>query len=343
MRAEGRVRAVPATALEESAEREGASARQLLQAQLHPLRSILDSLTDGVVIVDRAGRVLLESLGAERILGTGTGEVAPEDWPRAFGLFLPDTVTPYPPEDLPLARAVRGETAADVEIFVRGSGRPEGAWISVNGTPWRDPRGRLLGGIAVFREITAHKRADEATQRLSKAVEQTADNVMITDKDGRILYVNPAFEHTTGYGLEEALGQTPRLLKSSRQDPRVFDEMWAALTAGRVFRGTLVNRRKSGVSYYAEQTVTPMRDGAGAITLFYSKGYFWKKLAPGNYSVGVFRNGRLIVTLGGKFGPEIFSAPKGSSIRVDPSIPDAEDRKRLAEQGFKPMRRHART
>jgi sigma-B regulation protein RsbU (phosphoserine phosphatase) len=270
MRAEDRVRAMPATALEESAEREGASARQLLQAQLHPLRSILDSLTDGVVIVDRAGRFLLESRGAERILGTGAGDVSPEDWPRVFGLFLPDTVTPYPPEDLPLARAVRGETAADVEIFVRGPGRPEGAWISVNGTPWRDTRGRLLGGIAVFREITAHKRADEATQRLSKAVEQTADNVMITDKDGRILYVNPAFENTTGYGLDEALGQTPRLLKSTRQDPRVFAEMWAALTAGRVFRGTLVNRRKSGVSYYAEQTVTPMRDGAGAITHFVS-------------------------------------------------------------------------
>jgi len=119
-------------------------------------------------------------------------------------------------------------------------------------------------------DLTKKVRADARARQLANAVEQTADSVIITDRSGRIEYVNPAFERTTGYGAEEALGQTPRLLKSGEHSPEYYRAIWASLLAGEVVRGVLVNRKKSGEHYWAEQTITPMRDAMGVITSFVS-------------------------------------------------------------------------
>jgi PAS domain S-box-containing protein len=97
-------------------------------------------------------------------------------------------------------------------------------------------------------DVTEHRRADQERQRaretvllLSQAVDQTADSVMVTDSSGTIEYVNPAFETTTGYTRDEALGSTPRLLKSGQHDGAFYKEMWDTLLGGQPFRGTLVN------------------------------------------------------------------------------------------------------
>jgi len=266
MRARDRVRIKPHAAPEAPLPPED----QILREQIHLLRGVFSGLTDGVVAVDLEGRFLLFNESARRVLGMGPEDVPPARWTETYGLFLPDASTPYPYERLPLVRALRGETVRDIQIFVRNPQLPDGAWISVCGMPWMDGVGRPQGAIAEFRDITAHKRTDESLRRLSNAVEQTADSVMITDRDGRILYVNPAFESTTGYTRADALGQTPRLLKSGRQDPGVYRKMWAALTSGKVFRGTFVNLKKTGTPYWAEQTITPMRDGGANITHFVS-------------------------------------------------------------------------
>ena len=162
---------------------------------------------------------------AERILGMGRQEVGLLEWSRTYGCFYPDTRTPYPPEQLPLARALRGEET-DEEMFIRNPRVPDGIWISVSGAPLRDERRGLDGGVVVIRDITAWKRSSEELRRLSSAVEQTADTVVITNRDGVIEYVNPAFEATTGYSREEAIGQTPRILKSGKTDPQQYAELW---------------------------------------------------------------------------------------------------------------------
>ena len=118
---------------------------------------------------------------------------------------------------------------------------------------------------------TAHGERQEALDRvalLSKAVEQTADSVLISDSAGHIEYVNPAFEATTGFPLEEVLGQTPRLLKSGHHGRDFYQQMWNRLLAGEPFRGTLVNRKKSGELYWANQTITPIKDIRGTVTHF---------------------------------------------------------------------------
>jgi len=96
--------------------------------------------------------------------------------------------------------------------------------------------------------------------------------VLITDREGRIQYVNPAFEKLTGYAREEACGKTPRILKSGEQGPETYQEMWKTLLAGQVYRGILVNRKKNGDLYYVEESISPVRDPNGEITHFSSNG-----------------------------------------------------------------------
>ena len=114
--------------------------------------------------------------------------------------------------------------------------------------------------------------AQELLRKLLHAVEQSADTVLITDREGRIQYVNPAFEKLTGYAREEACGKTPRILKSGEQGPDTYQEMWKTLLAGQVYRGILVNRKKNGDLYYVEESISPVRDPNGEITHFSSNG-----------------------------------------------------------------------
>ena len=110
--------------------------------------------------------------------------------------------------------------------------------------------------------------ADVRTRLLSRAVEQTADSVVITDTAGVIQYVNSAFEATTGYSRSEALGRKPNILKSGHHDDAFYQELWGRILEGKPFRGTLVNRKKDGSLYWAEQTISAIRDDEGSITHF---------------------------------------------------------------------------
>ena len=236
------------------------------------IQGILDSISIGIIVANREGKVLVFNDAARRMLGAGAVEAPLGAWTRTYGLFLPDRATPYPLDQFPLIRAIRGDTVSDAEIFVRNSTVPDGTSLIVSGTPWNDDRGVLQGGMAVLRDVTADRRSRDTLERLSNAVEQAADHIVITDFNGTILYANPAFERLTGYAREETYGHTPRLLKSEKQDPSAFGRMWSTLLAGDVFRGTFVNRKKSGQLYSSGQTITPMKDGSGNVTHFVSVG-----------------------------------------------------------------------
>jgi two-component system, cell cycle sensor histidine kinase and response regulator CckA len=114
--------------------------------------------------------------------------------------------------------------------------------------------------------------AEESVRKLSRAVEQSADTVIVTDRQGIIEYVNPAFEALTGYRHEEVCGKTPRILKSGEQGPEIYQEMWKNILAGNVYRGIMVNRKKNGELYYVEESICPVRDACGEITHFIANG-----------------------------------------------------------------------
>jgi chemotaxis family two-component system sensor kinase Cph1 len=98
--------------------------------------------------------------------------------------------------------------------------------------------------------------------------ENSADSFLITDRNGTIVYVNRAFERTTGYSKDEVVGMSPRILKSGNHDQEFYRRMWETILSGNVFRATIVNRKKNGELYHAQQTITPVIDPAGCITHF---------------------------------------------------------------------------
>jgi PAS domain S-box-containing protein len=100
------------------------------------------------------------------------------------------------------------------------------------------------------------------------ALEAAANGIVITDREGVIEWVNPAFTRLTGYGWDEAVGRTTRLLKSGRQDPDYYRDLWQTVTSGMPWTGELINRRKDSTEYIEDMTITPVRDDQGAIGHF---------------------------------------------------------------------------
>jgi len=130
----------------------------------------------------------------------------------------------------------------------------------------------IRGTLALHSMQQEQQTAEASLRKLSRAVEQSADTIVITDRHGIIEYVNPAFETLTGYSQSEACGQTLRILKSGEQGAEFYEGMWSTVLAGNIYRGILVNRKKNGDLYYVEQSVSPVRDTEGRITHFISNG-----------------------------------------------------------------------
>jgi two-component system, cell cycle sensor histidine kinase and response regulator CckA len=128
--------------------------------------------------------------------------------------------------------------------------------------------GEVTGVHGTARDITARKESEAEHSRLVTAIEQAGESIFITDPMGRILYVNPAFEVTTGYSREEVIGQKPSLLKSGKQDEAFYKDMWNTFQRGDVWRGQLINRRKDGTLYEANATISPIKDETGRIVNF---------------------------------------------------------------------------
>ncbi len=119
-----------------------------------------------------------------------------------------------------------------------------------------------------IRDVSERKRAEADRLRLTTAIEQTAEAVVITDANGATVYVNPAFEAVSGYSRAEVLGQTPRVVKSGVQDAEFYRKLWATISSGKIWTGRLVNRKKDGALYTEDATISPVRDATGAITSY---------------------------------------------------------------------------
>jgi len=142
------------------------------------------------------------------------------------------------------------------------SGQP--VWLEVNSRALIH-EGQLIGIHGTARDISDRKLAQEQLRKLLVAVEQAGETIVVTDPTGKIEYVNPSFESTTGYSVEEAIGQNPRIVKSGRHDRAFYREMWETIAEGRVWRGRLTNRRRDGTLYEETATISPVKDEKGAI------------------------------------------------------------------------------
>jgi len=224
-------------------------------ASIRQQATILQSVQDAIIVTDPAGLVTYWSGAAERLLG--------RDAPSVLGRSLAD----IEPE---LADPIGEGTdaiAPDDEREILG---PDGTALIVGRRTrsMSDAEGRPTGAFMIVADITERVARERDLQRLSMAVEQSADAIVITDTSARIQYVNPAFEATTGYSRDEVIGQNPRLLKSGVQSDAFYTAMWAALSKGQPWVADLVNRRKDGTLFEEEAVISPIRDANGVVTSY---------------------------------------------------------------------------
>jgi PAS domain S-box-containing protein len=234
------------------------------------LDTILNSMQEGLMAVDRDGRVLMHNRAAARICPLEGEMPAAADWPRHFGMYLPDGRTLYEAQDMPFARAMRGESG-EALVLVRNAQVPEGRLLRCSYQPLR--RGDALGtALVVFTDVTDLEQAESDVVLLRNAVARLNDIVLITeaqpiDAPGpRIVFVNEAFERLTGYSAAEAIGNTPRMLQGAGTDRATLDRIRSALQQGQPVREELLNYDKAGRPLWLELDIVPLADESGRST-----------------------------------------------------------------------------
>ena len=224
------------------------------------LQGISEGTTDFVFVKDAEGHYLHINSAAAEALGRRPGEILGR---TDLDLLDADTAARMMADDLEVLQTGATSTYEE-ELAVAGRRRV----LQTTKGVCVDQRGDVLGVFGISRDVTDEREVAAEMRKLSRAMEQAAEAVMITDADRLIEYVNPAFERITGYGAEEVRGRSPALLRSEQNEPGVRKRLGDAIRAGREFHGILVNRRRSGELYYADMSIAPIRDDAGRITHF---------------------------------------------------------------------------
>ena len=235
--------------------------RQLERALEHErslLRTLIDLVPDFIFIKDTESRFLVANESLARSYGRSAAELLHH---RDADLISPELAAKCRASELTVLAADSVCRFEDTVILPDGQTRT----LSTNMMAFRNAQGQVAGLVGIGHDITERQRAEAAHARLATVVEQATEIIVVTDTQGTILYVNPSFERITGYSRAEAIGQTPRLLKSGRQDLGFYRQLWQTLKRGDVWRGHFINRRKDGSFYEEEATVSPVRDAAGEI------------------------------------------------------------------------------
>lgn len=213
-------------------------------------RQILESAPDGLVVADEDGVVVFANRQAGAVFGCQAEELVGQA-----------TQTLLPEGGLERQSAATRETALPPALLITGSGRrKDGSIVPIDAaiSRMRAVPGRPGSVCISVRDISERHRAEMDMRKLSRAIEQSPVSVEITDLTGAIEYVNPSFTRSSGYTLDEVRGKNPRLLKSGLVDPAVYVEFWRTITAGRVWEGDFINRKKNGELMTEHVIVSPV-------------------------------------------------------------------------------------
>ncbi|MFC7018633.1 MULTISPECIES: GGDEF domain-containing response regulator [Haloarcula] len=194
--------------------------------------------------------------------------VEPDTWDATYDAFL-ELVHPDDRDAVTTAvdRALAGDSAYDIEHRIV---RPDGDVRTVHERAEiaRDEDGDPVAMNGTVQDVTDRVSNQHDLKAFREAVEHAGHSIYWTDPDGRIEYVNPAFEESTGYTAAEVMGANPRILKSGAHDEAFYADLWETILDGETWEGWVVNERKSGERYVVDQTITPVTDSSGDIKRF---------------------------------------------------------------------------
>ncbi len=243
------------------------TARRLVEERLRErerrYQAVTDTAHDAIITTDENGRIVDANPAAVRMFGRGMLELVN----RPIGELLPRLGAGEVGLSASTGFATQVEPLIDRTLERQGvrTGDEEfPAEISL--ARWSAAEQRFY--TFIIRDATERHRAQDQLRKLSRVVEQSPAAIVITDLMGVIIYVNPQFCLQSGYTSAEAIGANVRMLKSGETDPEVYRDLWATITAGRIWRGEFVSRTKGGERIIEKATITPVVDGAGRIVAY---------------------------------------------------------------------------
>lgn len=245
---------------------ETAQKNRVIQESEALFRAVFDNAAVGIAQLSPQGRFLQINQYFCDMLGYSRDEVMEQGFSYQR-ITRPEDLT----KDVPhVARMLRGELD-DYRVekrYIHKSGRT--VWVSLSSHLLRDPTGAPMYFVTAVLDITDKKHAEERLQLAASVFSHSREGIMITDPAGNIMEVNEAFTRITGYPREEAVGQTPRILKSGRQGTEFYTEMWNVLQQDGHWHGEVWNRRKNGQVYAELQTISAVNDADGQLSYFVS-------------------------------------------------------------------------
>jgi len=226
-------------------------------------RTLFETAPDAIITIDETMCIRGFNGSAERVFGYNSSEIMG----RNVKVLLPDRY--HRRHEEAVRRLLKTGYSANIgktrEYEALRKGGTEFP-ISISMAPAHRDGSNLF--LAIIRDITERKQKALEMKKLSSAIEQSMNIVFITDREGKIEYVNPVFEEVTEYTKEDALGQDPRLLSSGDTSSHLYEEMWDTILAGRTWRGTLKNRKKKSGTYWCNTVISPIMDERDKITHF---------------------------------------------------------------------------
>jgi len=238
-----------------------------LEEERSRLAEILEATPDFVGMADRTGRTLYHNRAAQRILGLD-GNPPPPEWrveyghPRRMAEMLMN-------EAFPVAREQGQWEGESALLNADGEEVPVSQLILAH----RDRQGEIAFISTIARDLRPYKRTEQELRKLTRALTQTADMVWITDPEGTVEFVNPAFEEATGYSQEEAVGRPiSAVLKPEDQDDDFYQRLADQLHQGEDFREVFTHRSREGCCLFIDETISPVFDEGGSLTHFIATG-----------------------------------------------------------------------
>jgi PAS domain S-box-containing protein len=247
-------------------------AEDALRRQTEILHSILNGMSEGVIVADADGKLLLINPAAERMIGRPS-EATLNAARRTSEFYRPDTVTPLDVQELPSARAIRGEEVDDAEMFIRPQHTEQGIWISANARPLRDPSGSVRGAVVAFRDVTARKQAEQALRESERQFHMLADSIpqlaWMADAAGSIFWYNQRWYDYTGTTLEDMRGWGWQKVHHPDEVGRVVERIRHAFATGEPWEDTFPLRSKGGEYRWFLSRALPIRDADGRVVRWF--------------------------------------------------------------------------